>query len=365
MTHLNPGDWKSQLKHRIRSLDELSSKVFPNMVVTESMREAEKLFPLSVTPYYASLVKKQDFSDPVFAQIVPRAEELIMPRWLMEDPLEEEDNMPVPRLVHRYPDRALIIATSMCSSKCRHCTRKRVLSSQCESHITSAELEACIGYLHDNQEIDDVLVSGGDPLTLDDAFISRILSSLRTVKSVRSIRLATRTLVNMPMRITEELVAVISRHKPVFVNTHFNHPDELTSEAIKAADMLTDAGIPVANQAVLLRGINDSPDIIEKLCRTLYHSRIRPYYLFQCDLVRGIEHLRTPLDTGLEIMHHLRGRLSGMAIPNFAVDTPGNGGKIEILPQSIISRTRYTTVLVNSHGHKVEYPEPQENDRSP
>lgn len=357
-THGLP-EWKKQRRDSIGSLDALSA-CFPDMVVTAGMREAAKKFPLAITPYYASLIQKPDFTDPVFAQCVPHEHELISPDWLSEDPLSEQSCSPLTCLVHRYPDRALIIATSACASYCRHCTRKRV-SSQCGSAISTEQVMACAEYLGSHPEVDDVLLSGGDPLMLADSKLHNMLARIRAVKSVRVIRIATRALVNLPMRITPKLVAMLRRHGPLFVNTHFNHPIELTPMAIASANRLTEAGIPVGNQTVLLRGINDSPEIIEKLCRTLFHNRIRPYYLFQCDLVQGIEHLRTPLHTGIDIMRHLRGRLSGMAIPNFAVDTPGAGGKIELLPESIVRTTRKGTVLKNSRGEHVFYPDPEEH----
>lgn len=321
------------------------------------MQQAAHTFPMAITPYYASLISRADDSDPIFRQCVPHASELQAPAWLGPDPLEEESCSPVPGLIHRYPDRALIVTTSACAVYCRHCTRKRV-SAQSNTALSEAALDACVAYLAAHPEIDDVLLSGGDPLMLPDAQIDSLLTRIRTVKSVKVIRIATRTLVTLPMRITPALVAVLKQHGPIFVNTHFNHPVELTDIALTAAALLTEAGIPVGNQTVLLHGINDSPAIIETLCRTLYHNRIRPYYLFQCDLVGGIEHFRTPLQTGLDIMKHLRGRLSGLAIPNFAVDTPGHGGKIELLPNAIRGTTPTGTLLENSRGETFLYPEP-------
>lgn len=312
---------------------------------------------MAITPYYASLIQKPDFSDPIFAQCVPSGNELVAPEWLSDDPLLEQQCSPSPFLVHRYPDRALLIATSACATYCRHCTRKRVASQE-DMGLSNSDIHLCIDYLKNHPEIDDVLISGGDPLMLSDAKLNTLLSRMRAVKSVKVIRLATRTLVALPMRITSDLVDMLKTHGPIFVNTHFNHPCELTAEAIMAANSLTDAGIPVGNQTVLLRGVNDSAEIIETLCRALFHNRIRPYYLFQCDLVRGIEHLRTPLQLGIDIMKHLRGRLSGLAIPNFAVDTPGHGGKVELLPQGILRRTTQGTVLENSRGEPVFYPDP-------
>ena len=349
--------WRREIAESIRSLDALARR-FPGMTITPDMQRAAAVFPMAVTPYYASLIRRPDFTDPVFAQCVPDGRELLQPSWLSSDPLDEERCSPVPGLVHRYPDRALLVATSACAAYCRHCTRKRV-SSTPDAAIDDHALDACAAYLAEHPAIDDVLVSGGDPMLLDDDRLDRILAKIRSVPSVRAIRIATRTLVTLPMRFTPDVAALLRRHGPVFVNTHFNHPVELTPQAIAAADLLTDAGVPVANQTVLLRGVNDSEAVVEALCRGLYHHRIRPYYLFQCDLVNGIEHLRTPLATGLRIMKHLRGRLSGMAIPNFAVDTPGAGGKIELLPNALVETSEWGTTLVNSRGDAVFYPDPE------
>lgn len=352
-----PPEWKRELDSSIRSLDAMRHR-FPTMIVTETMQQAAERFPMSITPYYAALIERPDFSDPVFAQCIPNGRELHAPSWLTADPLHERLCSPVPFLVHRYPDRALIVATSACATYCRHCTRKRVSSSP-DAAISDEALDACAAYLRAHPEIDDVLLSGGDPMLLADERLDQILGRIREIPSVKVIRIATRTLVNLPMRFTPETVIILRRHAPLYVNTHFNHPVEVTPRAVAAAGGLVDAGIPVANQTVLLRGVNDAETVIEALCRKLFHNRIRPYYLFQCDLVEGIEHLRTPLATGLRIMKHLRGRLSGMAIPHFAVDTPGAGGKIELLPDGILKTDAKGTFLTNSRGDVVYYPDPE------
>lgn len=349
--------WQDEMRRRITSLTQLQTR-FPDVEITDAMRRAEAKFPLAITPYYASLIRTPDFSDPVFAQCVPSGNELFVPSGrVCEDPLAETTHSPTPGLVRRYPDRALLLATSACAAYCRHCTRKRV-SSQPDAALPPEHLDRCVRYLRDTPEISDVLVSGGDPLTLGDDALARLLRALKSVPSVRVIRIATRIPVTLPARITPALVDILRAHGPVFVNTHFNHPVELTPLATDSATRLIDAGIPVNNQTVLLRGINDTPAIIEDLCRRLFHRRIRPYYLFQCDLVTGIEHFRTPLQCGLDIMRHLRGRLSGLAIPNFAVDTPGAGGKIELLPDCILRRTPDHTVLLGNTGTEIVYPEP-------
>lgn len=348
-------EWHVQLQHRITSLEALRA-TFPSLTITLAMQEAANCFPMAITPYYASLIQIPDFSDPIFAQCVPQGAECNTPDWLSLDPLHEQHSSPVPGLIHRYPDRALLLATSACATYCRHCTRKRVAATP-DSTLASSRLPAILQYLTQHPEIDDVLISGGDPMLLEDDALIALLRAIRTIESVKVIRIATRTLVTLPMRFTSTLVERLRPFAPLFVNTHFNHPRELTQPAIEAANRLTNAGIPVGNQTVLLRGINDSPTTIERLCRALFHNRIRPYYLFQCDLVKGIEHLRTPLSTGLEIMQHLRGRLSGLAIPNFALDTP-EGGKIELLPNAILRTTTKGTYLQNSQNKTLFYPDP-------
>lgn len=352
--------WINQLQNRICSLEDLQRHL-PGVQYTEAMQQAEHTFPMAITPYYASLIRHPNASDPVFRQCVPNASELQTSAWLSADPLGEVSCSPIPELIHRYPDRALILITSACAVYCRHCTRKRV-SAQSDTVLSQKNLDACIAYLTKNPKISDVLLSGGDPLLLSDSQIDTLLTHVRSVKSVKVIRMATRTLVTLPMRVTPALITVLKHHAPIFVNTHFNHPVELTEIAVKAANLLTDAGIPVGNQTVLLRGVNDTPAIIETLCRTLYHNRIRPYYLFQCDLVGGIEHFRTPLQTGIAIMKHLRGRLSGLAIPHFVVDTPEHGGKVELLPNAIHGKTPAGTRLENNQGEIFLYPEPHVPD---
>ncbi len=350
-------DWRWQVRNRIRSVSDLMN-FFPSLRPQQSsLLQAESKFPIAITPYYASLIKSTSRRDPVFQLSVPQIQELYDPPFLREDPLEEDEDMPVPGLVHRYPDRALLISTTMCSMYCRHCTRKRVAGSR-ETSITGAQLERAVAYLNAHPEISDVVISGGDPFTMSTASLERILQAVRSVPSVQIIRFGTRTPVVMPMRITDELTAMLKKYHPVWVNTHFNHPVELTPEAEAACQRLADAGIPVGNQAVLLRGINDSPQIIETLCRKLVKNRVRPYYLFQCDLVRGVEHFRTPISRGIEIMEYLRGRLSGLAIPAFVVDAPHGGGKIPILPNYIVSTSPTHTVLRNFEGVLVSYPEP-------
>ncbi|HUU00118.1 MAG TPA: KamA family radical SAM protein [Myxococcota bacterium] len=358
-TSVQWNNWRWQMRKRIRSVAELAA-IYKWDAIPGDVYEAASRFPLAITPYYASLAQRLDRSDPIFAMSVPQGLELVDPVFLREDPLEEECDMPVPGLVHRYPDRALLITTSICAMYCRHCTRKRV-TGQRESVISAAQLRQAIIYLQKHPEIRDVIVSGGDPLTFSTKALEKILSAIRSVPSVDIIRIGTRTPVTLPMRITDNLVAMLRRYHPLWINTHFNHPQELTPLAAEACARLADAGIPLGNQTVLLRGINDDPRVIETLCRGLIRNRVRPYYLFQCDLVRGVEHFRTPLARGIEIMEYLRGRLSGLAIPTFVVDAPHGGGKIPVLPQYVLSSSPNHTVLRNFEGTLISYPEPQAN----
>ena len=349
-------DWRWQIRNRIRSVEQLREWM-PSLTVSSGLLQAAEKFPLAITPYYASLIRQMDASDPVFQMCVPQMQELCDPQYLVDDPLEEDHDMPVPGLVHRYGDRALLIATTTCSTYCRHCTRKRVAGMQ-ESSISARRLAQVTAYLTAHPEIEDVIVSGGDPLTMATEALDRVLTALRSVPSVSIIRIGTRVPVVMPQRITDELTAMLRRHQPVYVNTHFNHPNELTADAAAACGRLVDAGVPMGNQTVLLRGVNDDPRIIEQLCRGLVKIRVRPYYLYQCDLVRGVEHFRTKLTRGIEVMEYLRGRLSGLAIPQFVVDAPHGGGKIPLLPNYIVSMSPTHTVLRNFEGMLVNYPEP-------
>jgi lysine 2,3-aminomutase len=352
----NWNNWKWQMRNRIRTLPQLAESM-PDLANLTDIERVVAKYPMAITPYYASLIRQADESDPVFAQAVPQFCEMVNPPCLMDDPLEEHNDMPVPGLVHRYPDRALLIATTTCSMYCRHCTRKRVAGMR-ESTISPLRLQQVTAYLGAHPEITDVIISGGDPFTMSTQAIEAILASIRSVPSVQIIRIGTRTPVVLPMRITDELVTMLKKYQPIWVNTHFNHPNELTVEAAEACTKLADAGIPLGNQSVLLRGVNDDPMVYEKLCRGLVKLRVRPYYLFQCDLVRGVEHFRTPISRGIEIMEYLRGRVSGLAIPQFVVDAPHGGGKIPVLPNYIISSSPTNTVLRNYEGLIVNYPEP-------
>jgi lysine 2,3-aminomutase len=349
-------DWRWQLRNRIRTTADLG-RAFPDLPICLGTVAAGERFPLAITPYYASLVREPMETDPVFMMSVPDGAECFDPPYLGDDPLGEDDDMPVPGLVHRYPDRALLLATSMCGVYCRHCTRKRV-TGQRETTISATQLRRMRSYLVAHPEIHDVIISGGDPFTMTTQALERVLAAVRSVPSVDIIRIGTRCPVVLPMRITDELVEMLKRYHPLYVNTQFNHPVELTPQATAACLRLVDAGIPVGNQSVLLAGVNDDPKTLETLFRGLVKVRVRPYYLFQCDLVRGVEHFRTPLTRGIEIMEYLRGRLSGLAIPTFVVDAPHGGGKIPVLPTYVLSMSPTHTVLRNFEGMLVTLPEP-------
>ncbi len=351
-------DWRAQLRRSIRTVDALRQR-FPGVRLDAEIETAARRFPMAITPYYAGLIRRPDPSDPVFAQCVPTASECETPDWLRNDPLHEQHDTPVPGLVHRYPDRALLLVTSRCAVYCRHCTRKRVAGDPRQPLVLGDKaLERCVAYLRGHPGIVEVIVSGGDPLTLETPVLERILAALRSVPSIEVLRIGTRVPVTLPMRVDADLALRLRAFAPLYINTHFNHPAELTPEAVEALGRLADAGLPLGNQAVLLRGVNDDVDTLAALFRGLLRARVRPYYLFQCDLVRGTEHFRTPVDRGLAIMRALRPRLSGLAMPHFVVDLPGGAGKVELLPESIVARQPDHTAIVDARGQVFQYPEP-------
>ncbi len=352
-------DWRWQLKNSIRDISTLEKVI----KVTPEEREAlerglGKLLRMSITPYYALLMDPDDPNDPVRRQAVPTVHELKESRYDMEDPLAEDIDMPVPYLVHRYPDRVLFLVTDRCNSYCRHCTRSRMVGS--EQPIPKSALDKAIEYISEHREVRDVLISGGDPLTMSDEMLEEIIAKVRAIKHVEIIRIGTRALVNNPVRITEKLANMLKKYHPLYLNTHFNHPKEVTPLARRAAAILADAGIPLGNQTVLLKGINDCPFLMKKLVHLLLQMRIRPYYIYQCDLTSGLEHFRTSVLRGLQIIEYLRGHTSGLAIPTFVVDAPGGGGKIPLMPNYIVSISDRRIVLRNYEGKLFMYPEPDD-----
>lgn len=340
-TNKDWNNWKWQFANRLTSADVANENV--------SLK-----FPVAITPYYFSLIKDYSLDDPIFSMCMPNPRELS--EIMHNDPLGEDQMMPVKNLVHRYKDRALIITTTLCSMYCRYCTRKRTVGSK-DHILTKDNLQEIVNYLQLHPEITDVIISGGDPFVFPDEKIEQIIREVRSVPSVQVIRIGTKTPVVMPMRITKQLARMLAKYHPIYVNTHFNHPNEITPESMKACETLVNHGIIVSNQSVLLKGVNDNKYVFEKLCRELFSHRIRPYYLFQCDLVNGVEHFRTKVAQGIEIMEHLRGRLSGMAIPQFIVDSPNGLGKIPVSPNYVLYQTPEKFVLRNYEGKLVEYPE--------
>lgn len=351
-------DWHWQLRNSIKSVEHLNSILFEKgITLSDKTIEAAKCFPLSITPYYFSLIKEFSYSDPIFSQCVPNEKELDNPSFLNNDPLSEEHDTVVDNLVHRYNDRALLISTSKCAMYCRHCTRKRVAGDS-EFYLSDLQLDNIITYLKNHPEIKDVIISGGDPLTMSTSKLENILSKVRAVETVDIIRIGTRVPVTMPQRVTNELVDMLSKYHPIFINTHFNHPNEITTESKEACSKIVNRGIPMGNQCVLLKGVNDNSDTMVDLCRGMLKIRVKPYYMYQCDLVKGVEHFRTPISKGIEIMENLRGRVSGLGIPSFIVDSPEGKGKIPVLPNYIVLQDENETILRNYKNEFIKYPEP-------
>ena len=351
-TQENWNNWKWQIENRITSSDDLSS-TFGEHVGGEVSVAASK-FPMAITPYYASLIRSFDQSDPVYRMSVPAAGELFDPPVLSDDPLHEDEESPLEGLVHKYRNRALLISTSICSMYCRYCTRKRV-TGQSEHSCSKANLDNWVGYLRQHPEITDVIVSGGDPFTMATPKLDGILTAIRSVETVEVIRIGTRTPVVLPMRMDLELVDMLKKHHPIWVNTHFNHPNEVTPESAKALAMLADAGIPLGNQSVLLKGVNDDPLVMESLCRKLIKMRVRPYYIFLVDKVRGTNHFQTKVDVGLDIMRHLHKSIGGIGIPTLVVDLPEGGGKVRMSPNYVVGRNDDQILFQSQFGKVVNY----------
>ncbi|PWI58007.1 lysine 2,3-aminomutase [Sulfoacidibacillus thermotolerans] len=356
-------DWKWQLTHTIDTVEDLGQVIHLTEAEIQGISRAGKdSIPLRITPYYAMLMDPDDPNCPIRLQAVPISTELTRSPWDMEDPLHEDEDAPAPGLTHRYPDRVLFLITNQCSMYCRHCTRRR-FSGQVGHAVPKPQLDAAIDYIRRTPQIRDVLLSGGDGLLVNDRILEYIISSLRAIPHVEIIRIGTRAPVVFPQRITENLCNILKKYHPVWLNTHFNHPDEITPEAKKACEMLVDAGVPVGNQSVLLRGVNDCTHVMKDLLHQLVKIRVRPYYLYQCDLSEGIEHFRTTVSKGIEIMEELRGHTSGYAIPTFVVDAPGGGGKIPVMPQYLISQGHGKVVLRNFEGVISVYHEPTYEDK--
>lgn len=352
-------DWKWQYSNRITTLEELEQVI--NLTDEEKIgvKAILKKLRMAITPYYALLMDINDFNCPVRRQAVPTIHEGKISKCASNDPLHEAADSPVPGLTHRYPDRVLMLITNQCSMYCRHCTRRRFAGHD-DKALSTENIRKAINYIKLHKEIRDVLLSGGDALCISDERLETIIKGLREIEHVEVIRIGSRTPVVMPQRITRELCDMLKKYHPVWINTHFNHPKEITPEAKKACAMLANAGVPLGNQSVLLKNINDCPYIMRSLVQELVKNRVRPYYLYQCDLSEGIEHFRTPLAVGIEIMEMLRGHTSGYAVPDFVVDAPGGGGKIPVGPQYLISQSFEKVILRNFEGVICTYTEPED-----
>lgn len=349
-------DWHWQQAHRIRRLDELERVIDLTADERRAVTLAAVLFRMAITPYYASLIDPNDPDDPIRAQAVPQLAELVVRPDELADPLAEDSHMPVEGLTHRYPDRALLYVTHNCAVYCRHCNRKRKVGNP-HSAPARDELDGWIDYLREHREVRDVLVSGGDPLSLSDQRLEDILRRLRELRHIEIIRLATRNPVTLPQRITPELVAMLRRYQPLYINTHFNHARECTPEAAQALDRLADGGSALGNQMVLLRGINEDPGVVRSLNHWLLRHRCRPYYIFQADPAQGIGHFRTSVASGLRLIESLRGWTSGLAVPHYVIDLPGGGGKVPLLPEYLVGREGRRLTFRNYAGETFTYDE--------
>jgi lysine 2,3-aminomutase len=342
-------DWKWQQKNRVTSLEQITNLFNFDEVTSARLTDIFELYRTAITPYYLCLIDFDNPLDPLRVQSVPSADELLNPGELTWDPLNEEGDSPVTGIVHRYPDRCLFLVTSYCPLYCRYCTRKRKWVDE-DGTTGQRKIEAMIDYVAQHPEIRDVIVSGGDPLSLSLAYLEKILAGLRAIPHVEIIRFGSRVPVFLPQRIDDELCSLLEKYHPIWINTHFNHPNEITPEAARACDRLLRAGIPVNNQAVLLRGVNDCPYTMRDLVQSLMRIRVRPYYLYLCDQVMGAEHFRTSIGEGIEIMEFLRGHTSGLAVPQFVMDAPGGGGKVPLMPNYVLGHYGDSIVYRNFEG---------------
>lgn len=351
-------DWKWQVRNRIETVEDLKKYINLTEEEEEGIRECLKTLRMSITPYYLSIMDPDNPHDPVRLQAIPNIVETNKSAADLDDPLHEDGDSPVPGLTHRYPDRALLLITDQCSMYCRHCTRRR-FAGQNDGAMPTDQVDKAIDYIAQTPQIRDVVISGGDSLLMSDEKIEYILKRLREIPHVEIIRFGSRTPVVMPQRITEEFVNMVKKYHPVWLNTHFNHSNEITEEAKIACERLANAGIPLGNQTVLLRGVNDCVHVMKKLVNDLVKIRVRPYYIYQCDLSNGIEHFRTPVSKGIEIIEGLRGHTSGLCIPTFVVDAPGGGGKTPVMPNYVISQNQEKVILRNFEGVITTYTEPK------
>ena len=350
-------DWRWQLKHRITNAEQLQ-RLMPTLTPEEfaGAKLANTKLALAITPYFFNLIDPADENCPIRVQVVPKLAESNTASWEMDDPVGEDSHSPVPGLVHRYPDRVLFLVTDRCASYCRYCTRSRLVSNA-TGYDFHPEFDKQIAYIAAHPEIRDVLLSGGDPLLLSDDKLENLLSRLRAIPHVEFLRIGTRIPIFLPQRVTPELCAMLKKFHPLFISVHTNHPRELTTEVRDALGRLADAGIPLGNQSVLLKHVNDDVDVMKALVQKLLMCRVKPYYIYQCDLISGSAHLRTSVSKGLEIMEQLRGHTTGYAVPTYVIDAPGGGGKVPINPEYVLCRNAGRVLIRNFEGKVFEYPE--------
>ena len=351
-------DWTWQVKNRIEKIDDLKKYVQLSAEEEEGVVRTLETLRMAITPYYFSLIDMNSDRCPIRKQAIPTIQEIHQADADLLDPLHEDEDSPVPGLTHRYPDRVLLLITDMCSMYCRHCTRRRFAGSS-DDAMPMDRIDKAIEYIAKTPQVRDVLLSGGDALLVSDKKLESIIKKLREIPHVEIIRIGSRTPVVLPQRITPELCDMLKKYHPIWLNTHFNHPQEVTPEAKKACEMLANAGVPLGNQTVLLRGVNDSVPVMKRLVHDLVMMRVRPYYIYQCDLSMGLEHFRTPVSKGIEIIEGLRGHTSGYAVPTFVVDAPGGGGKTPVMPNYVISQSPGKVILRNYEGVITTYTEPE------
>jgi lysine 2,3-aminomutase len=348
-------DWTWQLKHRLTKVEEVEQYLELTPEEKQGCYFANKKLALAITPYFFNLIDREDPECPIRRQVIPRIEEMTTSPEEMKDPCGEDEHMPVPGLVHRYPDRVLFLVTDRCAAYCRYCTRSRLVSNS-QGYDFHPEFEQGIRYIEEHPEIRDVLLSGGDPLLLSDRKLDYLLGRLRAIEHLEFIRIGSRIPIFLPQRVTPELCAIFEKHEPIWISIHANHPRECTLEVKQACDRLARAGVPLGNQSVLLKGVNDDAEVMQALVHRLLRMRVRPYYLYQCDLITGSSHLRADVRKGIEIIQQLRGHTTGYGVPQFVIDAPGGGGKVPINPQYIESIDEEEIVFRNYEGKRFRYP---------
>ncbi|MCX7926623.1 MAG: lysine 2,3-aminomutase [Candidatus Omnitrophica bacterium] len=348
-------DWRWQMRNRITKLEQISQIVNLTAEELEGIRNAKGRMAMAITPYWATLIDPEDPACPIRRQAIPTANEFKISPYEMNDPCGEDNDSPAAHLVHRYPDRVLLLATESCAMYCRHCTRRRMVGKEDKQTTSLERWQAALEYIRANKKVRDVLISGGDPLVLEDELLEMLLKEIRSIAHIEFLRIGTRVPVTLPQRITPQMISMLKKYAPLWISIHFNHPKEITRRTTIACEMLADAGFPLGSQTVLLKGINDRPSIMRKLMHELLKIRVRPYYIYQCDLVRGTQHFRTPVEVGINIIEKLRGHTSGYAVPTYVIDAPGGGGKIPIGPTYLVSQAKGKYVLRNYEGKVFTY----------